>query len=225
MDGTQLTPAYRLISELFLYPEDRDAARIKAEMVWLEEAPTELRAPLEAFLSAPAAVNPEEYVATLELAPLVPLYLGSYLYDEPQSCRGAGMSGRNGYMLELANIYRHFGVELTGGEMADFVPVIVEFLGISLERGDRDRIGLRRYLVETLLINGIESLLSALRKCESPYAHLVEALRAALTEDIAHMADGPKWQPPADYDRPRAPAAVRSFMATDRATPENGVEL
>jgi len=225
MDGTQLTPAYRLISELFLYPEDRDAVRIKAEMVWLEEAPTGLRAPLKAFLSAPAAVNPEEYVATLELAPLVPLYLGSYLYDEPQSCRGAGMSGRNGYMLELANIYRHFGVELTGGEMADFVPVIVEFLGISLERGDRDRIGLRRYLVETLLINGIESLLSALRKCESPYAHLVEALRAALTEDIAHMADGPKWQPPADDDRPRVPAAVRSFMATDRATPENGVEL
>ena len=225
MDRTQLAPAYRLISELFIYPEDRDAARIKAEMVWLEEAPMGLRAPLKAFLSAPAAVNPEEYVATLELAPLVPLYLGSYLYDEPQSCRGAGMSGRNGYMLELANIYRHFGVELTGGEMADFVPVIVEFLGISLERGDRDRIGLRRYLVETLLINGIESLLSALRKCESPYVNLVEALRAALTEDIAHMADGPKWQPPADDDRPRVPAAVRSFMATDRATPENGVEL
>ena len=225
MDRTQLTPAYRLISELFLYPEDRDAARIKAEMVWLEEAPTELRAPLEAFLSAPAAVNPEEYVATLELAPLAPLYLGSYLYDEPQSCRGAGMSGRNGYMLELANIYRHFGVELTGGEMADFVPVIVEFLGISLERGDRDRIGLRRYLVETLLINGIESLLSALRKCESPYVNLVEALRAALTEDIAHMADGPKWQPPADDDRPRVPAAVRGLMATDRATSESGVEL
>ncbi len=225
MDRTKLVHAYRLISELFLYPEDRDAARIKAEMMWLEEAPTELREPLEAFLSAPAAVNPEEYVATLELAPLATLYLGSYLYDEPQSCRGAGMSGRNGYMLELANIYRHFGVELTGGEMADFVPVIVEFLGISLERGDRDQLGLRRYLVETLLVNGIESLLSALRKCESPYAHLVEALRAALTEDIAHMADGPKWQPPADDDRPRVPAAVCGLMATDRATPENGVEL
>ena len=225
MDRTQLAAAYRLISELFLYPEDRDAARIKAETVWLEEAPTKLRAPLEAFLSTPAAVNPEEYVATLELAPLAPLYLGAYLYEEPQTCRGAGTSGRNGYMLELANIYRHFGVELAGGEMADFVPVIVEFLGISLERGDRDRIGLRRYFVETLLINGIESLLSALQKCESPYANLVLALRTALAEDIAQMAGSPKWQPSADDDRPQAPAAGCDLTAPIPSTPEAGVEI
>jgi nitrate reductase delta subunit len=225
MDRTQLAPAYRLISELLLYPEERDAARIKVETVWLEKAPTELRAPLEAFLAAPAAVNPEEYVATLELAPLAPLYLGSYLYDEPRSCRGAGMSGRNGYMLELANIYRHFGVEMAGGELADFLPVIVEFLAISLEREERERIGLRRYLVETLLINGIESLLSALRKCESPYAHLVEALRVALAVDIAHMADGPKWQPPADDDRPQVSAAVHGLTAPTPSTPEAGQEI
>ena len=225
MDRTLLRPAYRLISELLLYPEDRDAARIEAEMAGLEEAPAELRAPLEAFLAAPGAVSVEEYVATLELAPLAPLYLGSYLYEEPSSCRGAGMSGRNGYMLELANIYRHFGVELAGGEMADFVPVVVDFLGISLECEERDRIGLRRYLVETLLINGIESLLSALHKCESPYAHLVEALRAVLAEDIQRMAGGPKWRPPAIDDHPQVPAAVRGSMATDRTTPEIEVEL
>jgi nitrate reductase delta subunit len=229
MERTHLTTAYSLISELFLYPEDRDTTLVEAGMVRLG-AVAELREPLEAFLAAPAATSAMEYVATLELAPPVPLYLGSYLYEEPQSCRGAAMSGRNGYMLELANIYRHFGVETTGGEMADFVPIIVEFLGISLERGDRDRIGLRRYLVETLLINGIESLLSALRKYESPYAHLAEALRVALTEDIARMADGPKWQPPAHVrptgeDHPSVPAAIRGLTATERVTPENGIEL
>ncbi len=221
MDRSQMSPAYRLISELFLYPDLRDAARIETERARLEGAPAELCVPLEAFLAAP--VSAEEYVATLELAPLAPLYLGAYLYEEPKSCRGAGMSGRNGYMLELANIYRHFGVEMAGGEMADFVPVIVEFLGISLERGKSDRIGLRRYLVETLLLNGIESLLSALRKCESPYAHLVEALRVVLAEDIARMAGGPKWQPPAADDRP--PAAVCGSTVPARATREYGVEL
>ncbi len=225
MDRTQLAHAYRLISELFLYPEDRDSARIKAGKGWIETAPPEIQVPLKTFLAAPAAMSTEEYVATLELAPLVPLYLGSYLYGEPKSCRGAGMSGRNGYMLELANIYRHFGVELAGGEMADFVPVIVEFLGISLERRDEDRIGLRRYLVETLLMDGFGLLLLALRKYESPYAHLVDALRTALTEDLAHMAGGPKWQPPADDDRPRVPAVVCGLMASDRATPEKGVDL
>jgi nitrate reductase assembly molybdenum cofactor insertion protein NarJ len=135
------------------------------------------------------------------------------------------MSGRNGYMLELANIYRHFGVESHGGEMADFVPVIIEFLAISLERSSEDHIGLRRYFVEVQLLNGLESLLSALRKYESPYAYLVEALRVALTEDITLMADEPKWQPPADLDRQQVPDAVRGLAASNGAEPGNGVEL
>ncbi len=224
MDIAQLTSAYRLIAELSLYPEERDAGRIEANFARLEKAPAELRTPLETFLAAPAAMSAEEYVATLELAPLVPLYLGAHLFEEPTSCRGAGMSGRNAYMLELANIYRHFGVELAGTEMADFVPVVVEFLAISLERGDEDRIGLRRYLVEKLLMDGIELLSSALHKCESPYAHLIEALRAALSDDIAHMAGGPIWQPPADEDK-RVPAALCGLTANNLAPPEKGVEL
>ncbi len=224
MDKTQLTSAYLLISELFLYPEDRDEARIRAEMARLDDAPASMRAPLEDFLATPAATDAEEYVATLELAPLAPLYLGAYLFPEPKSCRGAGMSERNGYMLELNNIYRHFGVEFAGREMSDFVPVIVEFLGISLERSDEDRIGLRRYLVETLLINGIESLLSALRKCESPYLLLVEALRVALAEDIAQMSAGPIWQPPAGDEQPQISNDDHGFPASHRAIPEQGPE-
>jgi nitrate reductase delta subunit len=225
MERSELAASYRLIAELFLYPEERDAALIAAEMSRLSDAPAALREPLEAFLAAPGSTNLEEYVATLELAPPVPLYLGSYLYDEPESCRGAGMSGRNGYMLQLSSIYQHFGVELAGGELSDFVPVIVDFLAISLERGDADQIGLRRYLVESLLLNAIESLLSALRKYESPYAHLIEALRIVLADDIAHMAGGPIWQPPADSDRSPVPADLRGLTATNQAEPENWVEL
>ncbi|MHA1524849.1 MAG: nitrate reductase molybdenum cofactor assembly chaperone [Alphaproteobacteria bacterium] len=225
MGTFQLSVAYRLISELFLYPEDRDPAKIKTAMAELSAAPSALRAPLDTFLSTPLAWNVEEYVATLELAPTVSLYLGSHLYEEPQSCRGAGMSGRNGYMLELANIYRHFGVELAGGELADFVPVIVEFLGVSLESDDEDKIGLRRYFVETLLINGIETLLSALQKCESPYVHLVEALRVALTRDIAQMAGGLKWHPPAGSDQPQDAGATGGLAPTDQAASHQGAEL
>ncbi len=225
MDRTQLSAAYHLISELFLYPEDRDPARIEAEMAALAAAPEALREPLDDFLAAPLAGSAEEYVATLELAPAVPLYLGSHLYDEPQSCRGAGMSGRNAYMLEIANIYRHFGVELAGGELADFVPVMVEFLGVRLERSDQDQIGLRRYFVETMLTTGLASLLSALRRHESPYAHLVDALGVALAEDIAQMAGGPKWQPPADDDRLPVPASVCGLAVANHTASENGAEL
>ena len=225
MDRIQLTAAYRLISELFLYPEDRDPARIEAGRAALAAAPEALREPLDNFLAAPLAGSAEEYVATLELAPAVSLYIGSHLYEEPQSCRGAGMSGRNGYMLEIGNIYRHFGVELAGGELADFVPVMVEFLGLSLERSDQDRIGLRRYFVETMLTTGLASLLSALRRHESPYAHLVDALGVALAEDIAQMAGGPKWQPPADDDRRPVPATVCGPPAANHTASENGAEL
>ena len=225
MDKIQLSAAYRLISELFVYPEDRDPARIETALAALAAAPEALRKPLDDFLAAPLAGSAEEYVSTLELAPAVSLYLGSHLYEEPQSCRGAGMSGRNGYMLELANIYRHFGVELAGGELADFVPVMVEFLGLSLERGDQDEIGLRRYFVETMVTMGLTSLLTALRKHESPYAYLVDALDVALAEDIEQMAGGPIWRPPADGDRLAVPATDGGLAAADDTASENGAEI
>lgn len=225
MDKSQMIAAYGLISELFLYPEARDADRVRAGTLWLESAPRKVRQPITAFLAAPAAADAEEYVRTLELKPLVPLYLGSLLYEEPHSCRGAGMSGRNGYMLELSNIYRHFGVEFAGREMADFVPVVVEFLGLSLERAEIDEIGLRRYFVEELLCNAIESLLSAMRECDSPYGYLVEALRATLAADIALMAGGPKWRPPADDDYPRTAANAGGLPNAQGVAFDNGIEL
>lgn len=224
MNRKELAATYSVIAELFLYPEDRDMAAIDADIVALDGCP-ELLTPLGTFLSSPSSVSVEEYVSTLELTPLVPLHLGSYLFEEPESCRGAGMSGRNGYMLELGNIYRHFGVEFAGKEMTDFVPVVVEFLGISLDRMDMDQIGLRRYLVETLLVNAIECLMSALRKAESPYQHLIEALRVALSEDIAQMAGGPIWQAPADEDVGQMPDFVRDRLTNEFDSIENGPEL
>jgi len=224
MDKAQLSAAYRLIAELFVYPDDRDAEQISAEMARLKTTPEALVAPLKAFLAEPAASSAEEFVATLELSPPAPLYLGAYLYQEPTSCRGAGMSGRNGYMLELASIYRHFGVELSGRELADFLPVVIEFLAISLERESHDAIGLRRYFVEGSLINAIEALLGKLRKLESPYTYLIESLRVALREDIARMAGGPKWRPASADAQPSAVAAERSLTPAGMDESEMGVK-
>ncbi len=224
MKKDQLASAYRLISELFLYPEDRDTELIEVELAKLESA-LKIRAAIEDFLVVPASASVEEYIATLELEPLVPLYLGSYLFEEPNSCRGAGMSGRNGYMLELNNIYRHFGFEFTGREMADFAPVVVEFLSLSLERMELDQIGLRRYLVETHLIDGIDSLLTAMRKAESPYERLVDALRLALDEDLEQMSDGPLWQQPVEDLRPGEQIRTSTQSTTVFDAFENGAEL
>lgn len=224
MDRTELAAAYSAISELFLYPEDRDEASVEMDMATLEGA-KDLRAPIETFLSLPMSVSVEEYVATLELTPLVPLYLGSYLFAEPESCRGAGMSGRNGYMLALDNIYRHFGFEFSGKEMSDFVPVVVEFLELSLDRMNMDQIGLRRYFVERLLVNALESLLQALQKVDSPYQYLIEALRIALAEDIAQMADGPIWQAPEQKGIDPTSAGIQDSLMNEFDTLNNGPEL
>ena len=205
MKAQTLAAGYRLIGELFLYPEDRDKDRIDAGLRALKGAPQAAAAAVEAFLAEPSASATEEYVATLELAPPCPLYLGAYLYDEPDSCRGAGMSGRNGYMLELSNAYRHFGIELTGSEMADFLPVVLEFLAHSLAHPECDRIGLRRYVVESHVLNAVEEMLSRLRKYESPYALLIDALRVLLTEDMAGMTAQPRWQPSANDEGPSLP--------------------
>lgn len=214
MNQEELITSYRLIAELFLYPEERDGDRIDADFAALQ-ATSEVRASIETFFSSPLSASADEYISTLELKPLVSLYLGSFLFDEPASCRGAGMSGRNAYMLELTNIYRHFGVEFSGKEMSDFVPVVVEFLGLSLDRMDADKIGLRRYFVETLLVNAIECLLSDLRKADSPYRHLIEALRIAIAEDIAQMAGGPIWQRPAEADVGRVPGGIHDPLADE----------
>ncbi len=75
------------------------------------------------------------------------------------------------------------------------------------------------------MTTGLASLLSALRRHESPYAHLVDALGVALAEDIAQMAGGSKWRPPADDDRLPVPASVCGLAAANHAASENGAEL
>lgn len=196
MHTTTLAATYSLISELLLHPSERDEATIEQTLETVRAGPASILAPIERFLDEPTSHSADEYVQTVELAPPCPLYLGHYLFEEPETCHGVGLSGRNEYMIELINIYKHFGFEMSGRELSDFLPVIVNFLGISLERPELDRIGLRRWLLENLIVPGIEPMKEGLEKYESPYALLVESLNAALQEDVELLADQPAWKPP-----------------------------
>lgn len=220
----RLAANYRLIAELLLYPEERDEHLIAEGMRALKTAPKTVRKLIKSFVRQPASHSTEEYVATLELSPPCPLYLGSYLFDEPKSCRGAGMSGRNAYMMELVNIYRHFGFELNGGELSDFLPVMVEFLAISLERQDMDQIGLRRSFIERYLLIGLDPLAEALSKYESLYGLLVEALVKELAEDTALGGDQPAWTPPVGEPECAATCRIR-LEAAFPAAGEPAIEV
>jgi len=185
---------YRTVAELLLNPATREMEWVNAEMERLPDGPVRER--IERFLASPAAFNVEEYTATLELQPPCPLYLGAYVYEEPTSCRGAGACGRNQYMIELGALYEHFGFGLGGGELADFLPAMTEFLAVSLEHPERDGIGMRRRLVEKYVHPGLRPLREALQKYESVYDLVVEALEMAVNEDLERLADDPVWVSP-----------------------------
>jgi nitrate reductase delta subunit len=189
-----LGAAYRVIAELLLNPEFRDGERVALDLARLQGSA--LGEQIELFLEEPGAHDIGEYTQTLELAPPVPLYLGAYMYEEPSSCRGAGASGRNAFMIEIAAIYEHFGVSMGDSELPDFAPVVIEFLALSLSYPDRDGIGLRRRLVEKYVQPGLPALRKALKKYESVYDRLIESLEVALNEDLERMADDPIWLAP-----------------------------
>jgi nitrate reductase delta subunit len=198
MRDSWLSTCYQIIGELLLNPQDRDQQQVESFADRLGAIPVATRQPLEEFLSQPGAFSEAEYVPTLELSPSCPLYLGAYLFDEPTTCRDVGTSGRNAYMLELTGIYRHFGFDLSGGELADYLPVVVDFLWISMVHRERDRIGLRRRFLEHYVDPSLEPLSKKLAKYESPYELLLTALQSAVTEDLRQLGSAPAWKPPAD---------------------------
>jgi nitrate reductase delta subunit len=193
---TKIASWYRLISELLMHPDDRDRKTVKLGVRSLNDAPEKLGGLIRSFVGHPGADSFDEYVETIELSGPCPLYMGSYLFEEPKSCRGAGTSGRNGYMIKLANMYRHFGLDAGKKELPDYLPLMVEFQRLSLDRQASNGVALRRYYLEELVLPGFEPFLKALNKYKSPYALLVEALEIVVRLDIERIADTPAWKPP-----------------------------
>lgn len=186
---------YQIISELLLYPLERNEKLIsdfylKNDDRWL------VVKLIKKFISNSTSNDCNEYLQTLELSPSCPLYMGYYLFDEPSTCNGISTSSRNIFMIEVKNIYRHFGFDLISGEMSDFLPIMVDFLWISLENHSRDKIGLRRRFLEYYFFTGLGMLYDNLKKYKSIYSILIEALKLTVERDIKNMLDIPAWVPP-----------------------------
>ena len=197
MEKSWISSCYRIIGESLLHPDDRNAESLERRLKSLKSAPPSVQEALAEFMSSPNARSSTEYVTTLELSPPCPLYLGAYLFEEPTTCRDVGMSGRNNFMLELTGIYQHFGFELSGGELPDYLPAVVDFAGVSLEHSERDRIGLRRRFLEKNVRPGLDPLRKKLEKFESPYVLLVQALQETVDADLSQMEGTKAWEPPA----------------------------
>lgn len=196
MNAQDLPRTYRMIADLLLHPNERYTNRAQTEHAVGAWAPGEAQDCMRGFIEDPMSWSSDEYVRVLELAPICPLYLGTYLFDEPTTCRGVGTSGRNAYMLEVSGVYRHFGFQLCGGELPDYMPAMIEFCGVSLEQRARDGIGLRHRFLERFVLPALKPLEESLDKCGSSYAQLVRVIRFAVQDDLDTVELGPSWKPP-----------------------------
>ncbi len=140
--------------------------------------------PLQLFLSSTA--SEEEYIDLFELDPKCSLYLGSNVFAEPESCAKAGVCDRNGYMLEWVGIYQHFGLMPNGRDLPDYLPQVVDFLGMSA--GSDDPIRLKAIKEYTLPY--LPPIRTKLQELQSPYVHLLDVLERLLQQDLERLGAG-----------------------------------
>lgn len=180
--GQVLRDIYASIAELWCSPRDADTEEVKEEagraIKKLEDSDKEGASLLSRFLQAP--ISEEEYVELFELAPQCPLYLGSHVFDEPQTCDKAAVSNRNMYMIELQGIYGHIGLKPNGKELPDYLPLMVEFL--SLTAGAEDPI--REKLIKEYILPYLPPIRSRLEELKTPYIYLLDALERVLKLDL-----------------------------------------
>jgi nitrate reductase delta subunit len=184
VDASTVIPCYQLLAELLLYPEGRNEDRIQQLVPLVENAPDPVRKPLLELLANPEIRDCGAYLEELEMSRNRPLYLGFYLFDEPESCQSAGTCGRNGYMIELSGIYRHYGLELDGRELPDFLPLALDFLALSADRRQGDEGAVRTLLIERYLQPAVVAMHERFSEHGGPWLLAVDALAALLRAEL-----------------------------------------
>ena len=187
INGQQtLTDTYALIAELWCSPPETDTERegIKhdAEKVVerLKSTDEEIVTLLSRFLRE-NIISEEDYIDLFELEPQCPLYLGSHTYDEPKTCANAAVSDRNGYMIELVGIYKHFGQKLDGKELPDYLPLMVDFLSLTAESKDDP---VRDKLIREYFLPFLPPMRSRLEELKTPYLYLLDALEKVVNVEL-----------------------------------------
>ena len=158
---------YKLLSLLFLYPDERiieARPEILAAVAQLPASPQ--KEAIERFCRYWAGATPtalaRAYVETFDLQKRSGLYLSFYLHGDT---RQRGMA-----LLRLKRLYRAAGLVLEGQELPDYLPVMLEFAAAA-PPGYGETI-LSEYRAALALVQ------RHLREIDSPYTHLLDAIQA-----------------------------------------------
>lgn len=167
MSGDAAT-RYQLLSILLGYPSDQvvegqeelaDAASSLAP----GRAKDSILHFLVHFRGATALALQQHYVETFDLQKRSSLYLTFFTHGDTRK--------RGQELLRLKRLYRAAGFELEGGELPDYLPLMLEFAAFDPEHGEWI---LREHHP------ALELLRLHLRDTGSVYAALLDALRAGL---------------------------------------------
>ena len=190
-NGNQVVKdVYALIGELWCSPPEADTERAKTKkdaervLAGLETVDKKSAKLLSIFLKE-ETISDEDYIDLFELQPQCPLYLGSHTFDEPKTCANAAVSDRNEYMIELIGIYRHFGQSINGGELPDYLPLMVDFLSLTAESKDDP---IRGKFIDEYILPFLPPIRSRLEELETPYLHLLSALEKVIDLDLKTQA-------------------------------------
>ncbi len=180
-----LTDFYALIAELWCGPPvsdaineklQKDAEKIVAKLQLFDKEAATL---LSRFL-AENAIAEEDYIDLFELDPECALYLGSHSYEEPKTCANAAVSDRNEYMIDLMGVYRHFGQVPNGQELPDYLPLMVDFLAMTVESKDDS---IRQKLIDEYLLPYLPPMRSRLEALGTNYLYLFDAMEKVICSE------------------------------------------
>jgi len=181
-----LKGVYSLMAELWCSPSEMKAKKdeikkdTKGVIKKLENIDKESAMLLRKFLEE-NTISDESYIDLFELDPQCALYLGSHKYDEPKMCANAAVSDRNKYMIELKAIYKHFRKIPDERELPDYLPLMIDFLSLTIESKDDS---VRGKFIKEYLLPFLPLIHSKLKELKTPYVYLIDALDKIINIDL-----------------------------------------
>lgn len=173
---------HRVLSALLTYPEQALVDGLR-DIDWtLAEWPQarDMLAPLTNVMRREPLIRLQEnYVATFDRNPAHSLHLFEHVHGESRD--------RGQAMVDLLEEYRRDGFELTTGELPDYVPLFLEYLGALVMDGEDAR-------AEQLLgeaIHVLAAIGNRLARSESPYATVFQVLRTLTDTQPQHQEAPP----------------------------------
>ncbi|MCX8004731.1 MAG: nitrate reductase molybdenum cofactor assembly chaperone [Burkholderiaceae bacterium] len=181
--------AYRALAVLLDYPSaelQEHTGEIAAALASLGAAPVRALDPLLADLSAGDLLELQErYVETFDRGRRTSLNLFEHVHGDSRD--------RGQAMVDLLAMYREAGLELTAGQLPDYLPAFLEYLSLLDDAAARARLADIAHI--------LQAIGAALARRRSPYAAVFDVL-------LALAGERPLAEPAADAEDDGSPAAL-----------------